>query len=128
MFCRPMYKDSMIMSWIFVTNVMVSLAFAAILALAGSVMVLFLDGNSEIAPHVWNNLSYLIFSWHLFRSTGVTNLIFFQKRPIILHTGGTFSELPYCISIMGTLHLSDCVVFFLVGHFSNLVEIRSLLV
>ena len=48
MFYRPMYKDSMIMSWIFVTNVMVSLAFAAILALAGSVTALSLDGNSEI--------------------------------------------------------------------------------
>ena len=46
-------------------------------------MVPILDGNSEIGVHVKNNRCYLICS-----------NIFSAKRPIFLHLGAKFSELP----------------------------------
>ena len=48
-------------------------------------MVLILDGNSEKRMHVRSNLCYLNCVRHSIRSRAVTNLIFFQERPIFLH-------------------------------------------
>ena len=40
------------------------------------VMVLILDGNSEIGAHAWCHLCYLICLRHLYGSSAVTNLNF----------------------------------------------------
>ena len=60
------------------------------------VMVLILDGNSEIGVHVRSNLCNLI----SFRSREVTNSILSRKTPISLHACVTWSELPSTISAM----------------------------
>ena len=52
------------------------------------VMVLILDGNSEIGAHVGWNICYLIWLRHLIRSRAVRNRIFFLKKD-------QFPELSY---------------------------------
>ena len=66
-------------------------------------MVLILDGNSEIGSHVRSNLCCLICLRHLIRSRTLTNRIFFsQKITICFHACATCYELPSNISNMAT--------------------------
>ena len=58
------------------------------------VMVLILDGNSDISAHFWSEIGALICLRHLFRSTAVADLKSISKRPVCLHTGATIAELP----------------------------------
>ena len=58
------------------------------------IMILILDGNSEIVAHVYSKIGNLICLRHLFRVA----IIIFKKRPILLHTCATCYELPSKIS------------------------------
>ena len=46
------------------------------------IVILILDGNSEMGAHVWSNLGYQICLRHLYTSK-VTNKESFQKKKII---------------------------------------------
>ena len=58
------------------------------------VMVLILDGNSEIGAHVWSEIGAKICLRHLFRSTAVAGLKSLLNRPVCLPTGAPIAELP----------------------------------
>ena len=47
-----------------------------------NLMVLIIDGNSEIGTHVRNNLCYLNCLRHLLRWRAVTNRIFFLRKDL----------------------------------------------
>ena len=47
-------------------------------------MLFTLDGNSEIGAHVLSKMGNLICSRHLFSSTAVTYLIFFQNSSLFI--------------------------------------------
>ena len=59
-----------------------------------------LDGNSEIAAYEMSDLCYSISLMHLRRTRAVKNFNFSPKRPVYLHAGATFSELPFNIGTM----------------------------
>ena len=64
-------------------------------------MVLILDGNSEIGVHARSNLRYLVCLKQLVKIGSRHKLnIFPPQRPICLHAGFTYSELPSNISTM----------------------------
>ena len=62
------------------------------------VMVIVLDGNSEIGEHV--NLCYLICLRHLIISRAVKNCIFSSEITNFFHACASYSELPTNISTM----------------------------
>ena len=48
------------------------------------VMVLILDGHSEMGTHVQSKTGNFIYLRHFFRSKAVTNLIIFQEKELFL--------------------------------------------
>ena len=67
----------------------------------GYIMVLTLDGISDIGAHVRRNLCYLICLRLLIRSRVVTNRFFSPKICIFLYARASFTDLPSNISSMG---------------------------
>ena len=70
-------------------------------------MVLILNGNSEIGPHVMSNLRYLNCSRHLIRSRAATNV---RKDRYSFMRAVMFWEIPANISTMISMSVSlpDC--------------------
>ena len=75
-----------------------------------------LDGSSEHGAHIWSKSGISICSSHLVTSKASWNPTFFRKRPILLYTCATFSELPSCIC---TIHQFKIAV----GVFSTRIRI-----
>ena len=73
------------------------------------VMVLILDGNSELVAHVRSNFRYQTCLRHLIRTRAVTIGFFFSpKRSIFLHACETCSELPSdIITMAGGIEFKD---------------------
>ena len=70
----------------------------------GQIMVLIVDGNSELGAHVGNNLWYLICLRHLIISRAVTNQISFSEKAIFtFNARPTCSELPSNMNTMGQI-------------------------
>ena len=67
-----------------------------------SVILLILDGNTDIGVHIRRLLWHLICLRHFLRSREVTIRIFFfsEKNPILLHACATCFELPSNICAM----------------------------
>ena len=64
-------------------------------------MVLILYGNPVEGALVLIDLGNLLCQRHLFKSTAVEKLSFFLlKRPVLIHTYATWSELPSVIHTM----------------------------
>ena len=62
------------------------------------IMVLILDGNSEMGVHVRINICYLICLRHLIRSRATQIGLFPPKIPIFLDVWAACSELPPIMS------------------------------
>ena len=93
-----------------------------------TMVLIFIDGKSEIGVQLRRNICYLVSLRHLIRSRAVTNLILFSPlRPIFLHACATCSELP---SDIGTMHQTYAVFldldllrpFIVCCHNINMVE------
>ena len=60
--------------------------------MVGELMVLDLDGNSEMGAHVGSNFSYFICFRHLINSRSVTNRTFHPEKTYFLYSCATYSE------------------------------------